>query len=49
MTPEEIMELLEPVRLDLYKHFRTIDIQPIQKIYLVSGKVSEEVVIRLIK
>jgi predicted DNA-binding antitoxin AbrB/MazE fold protein len=49
MTPEEVMKLLEPVRLELRKHFRFIDIQPLQKLDLASGKAVEEVLIRLIK
>lgn len=49
MTPEEMRELLEPFRLELAKHFKVIDIQPLQKIELASGKITEEVIIRLIK
>lgn len=49
VSPDEVMELLEPFRLALAQHFRTIDIQPLQKFDLASGETSEEVIIRLIK
>lgn len=49
MTSVEIAELLEPFRLELAKHFRVVDIQPLQRLNLVSGEKTEEVIIRLIK